>query len=358
MNKKLLWGLFILAIAALVAGFSMDFFPKGEEVPSAEWPTTPVERVDIGSTVLATGIIKPMVGAEVRVGSRVSGIVRKLFVSVGDRVHEGTLLAEIDPTEFEARLRQAEADLEVAKANLGFAVLDKDRQNDLLGQDLVSQNVADVAERAHEVAVAEVKQAEANLEYARIQLEYTKIRAPISGVVASVSTQEGETVAASFAAPTFVTIIDLNRLEVWAYVDETDIGRIEKGQKAEFTVDTYSDVDFEGTVVAVYPSAEIQDNVVNYVTIIRIADDQGRILRPEMTTTVNIFLEERKDVLAVPNRAVHRERGQRFVYVLEGGRPVKRWVKVGWRDDDYTEVVEGLEENEDVILGEVNLTPE
>ena len=358
MNRKLLLGLFILIVAALVTGFSMGIFPKSEDVQSLDWPTTPVKRVDIGSTVLATGIIKPMVGAEVRVGSRVSGIVKRLYVSVGDNVREETLLAEIDPTEFEARVRQAEADLEVAKANLEFAVLDKDRQNELLGKELVSQNVADTAGRAYEVAEAEVKQAEANLEFARIQLEYTKIRAPISGVVASVSTQEGETVAASFAAPTFVTIIDLNRLEVWAYVDETDIGRIQIEQKAAFTVDTYSDVDFEGTVVAVYPSAEIQDNVVNYVTIIRISNDQGRTLRPEMTTTVNIYLEKRENVLAVPNRAIRRERGRRFVYVLQDGQPLRQWVKVGWKDNDYTEIVEGLEESQEVILGEVTLSPE
>lgn len=358
MNKKFLFGLFMLVIATLVTGFSMGFFPRNEDIQSMDWPTTQVKRVDIGSTVLATGIIKPMVGAEVRVGSRVSGIVKRLYVSVGDSVREETLLAEIDPTEFEARVRQAEADLEVAKANLEFAVLDKDRQVELLGKELVSQNVVDVAGRAHEVAEAEVKQAEANLEYARIQLEYTKIRAPISGVVASVSTQEGETVAASFAAPTFVTIIDLNRLEVWAYVDETDIGRIQIDQRAAFTVDTYSDVDFEGTVVAVYPSAEIQDNVVNYVTIIRISNEQGRILRPEMTTTVNIYLEKRENVIAVPNRAIRRERGRRFVYVLRDGQPLQQWVKVGWKDNDYTEIVEGLEESQEVILGEVTLSPE
>jgi macrolide-specific efflux system membrane fusion protein len=241
---------------------------------------------------------------------------------------------------------------------LEFALLDRTRQNELLAKELVSQNVVDVAERAHEVGEAEVRQAEANLEFAQIQLEYTKIRAPIPGVVASVSTQEGETVAASFASPTFVTIIDLDRLEVWAYVDETDIGRIEKGQTAQFTVDTYSDVEFEGTVVAVYPSAEIQDNVVNYVTIIRISNEQGKTLRPEMTTTVNIFLEKRENVLAVPNKAIRRERGRKFVYVLEGREPVQRWVTVGWKDNDYTEISEGLEENEDVILGEVDLSPE
>ncbi len=91
----------------------------------------------------------------------------------------------------------------------------------------------------------------------------------MAGVVASVSTQEGETVAASFAAPTFVTLLDLARLEVWAYVDETDIGRIHRGQDATFTVDTYGDDEFAGRVTAIYPQAEIRDNVVNYVAVIR-----------------------------------------------------------------------------------------
>jgi len=108
--------------------------------------------------------------------------------------------------------------------------------------------------------------------------------------VASVATQEGETVSASFATPTFVTLIDLNRLEVWAYVDETDIGRIELGQRATFTVDTYGDASFAGTVTAIYPKAEIRDNVVNYIAVVRFEPQPGRTLRPDMTAFVRIAL--------------------------------------------------------------------
>lgn len=112
--------------------------------------------------------------------------------------------------------------------------------------------------------------------------------------MASVSTQEGETVAASFATPTFVTLVDLSRLEVWAYVDETDIGRIKVGQRASFTVDTYGDETFEGSVTAIYPKPEIRDNVVNDVTVVRFDPPCDRILRPEMTTTVRITVDARK----------------------------------------------------------------
>src|SRR5207248_1630317 len=142
--------------------------------------------------------------------------------------------------------------------------------------------------RAYAVAEQQVAGARANLDFAAAQLDYSKIVAPIGGVVASVATQEGETVAASFAAPTFVTLIDLSRLEVWAYVDETDIGRIRVGQPARFTVDTYGDQEFAGRVTAIYPRPEIRDNVVNYVTVIRFDPPRDRTLRPEMTTTVRI----------------------------------------------------------------------
>ena len=204
-------------------------------------------------------------------GSRVSGIVKRLHVNIGDRVEKGQLLGELDPTEFNARYNQALAALENAKAELDYAALNLKRQRSLKKKNFTSQDKVDAAEKSHEVMVSVFKQTEANLDYARIQLGYTRIKAPISGVVASVSTQEGETVAASFTAPTFVIIIDLERLEVQAYVDETDIGRIEKGQRASFTVDTYPGIDFEGTVTAIYPKAEMKDNVVNYITIIDIS---------------------------------------------------------------------------------------
>src|SRR5262249_11338270 len=173
--------------------------------------------------------------------------------------------------------------------------------------------------------------------------------APIGGVVASVTTQEGETVAASLAAPTFVTLVDLARLEVWAYVDETDIGHIRKGQAARFTVDTYPDHEFEGRVTAVYPQAEIRDNVVDYVTVVTFDPPRDRTLRPEMTTTVRVAVETRENVLALPRRAVRREQGRAYVLTPSGE---KRWVTVGSRDETDCEIVAGLREGEEVRVGE------
>ena len=229
--------------------------------------TVTVTRRDMSSSVLATGIIKPMVGAEVRVGSRASGTVQHLHVNIGDMVTKGQVLAELDPAELQAENNQAKAALENARANYEYAKLDLKRQHSLLKQNFISQNQLDLAEKSFEITKAKLKQAEANLAYAGIQLSYTKIIAPISGVIASVSTQEGETVTARFSAPTFVTIINLKKLEVWAYVDETDIGRVQVGQHSTFTVDTYPATDFEGVVTAIYPKAINQDNVVNYIEI-------------------------------------------------------------------------------------------
>lgn len=291
-RKNALFLIGVVIVMAAAVGFLPGLFSgSNQKNPGAgqTGETGVVTRQEISPSVLATGIIKPCVGAEVRVGSRVSGIVKKLHVKIGDRVKKGQLLGELDPTEFKARFNQAQATMENANARLIYAELTLKRLQGLKKKDAVAQDKVDEAEKTRNVTIADLKQSRADLDYAGIQLGYSYIRAPIEGVVAAVSTQEGETVAASFSAPTFVIIIDLSRLEVWAYVDETDIGRIEEGQKAFFTVDTYPGVDFEGKVTAVYPKAEMKDNVVDYITIIDITDRKGFTLRPEMTTTVKIF---------------------------------------------------------------------
>jgi HlyD family secretion protein len=308
-----------------------------------------VTRRTLGSKVKATGVVKPRIGAEVKVGSRVSGVVARLHVRIGDAVARGQLLAELETRELAARRDQAAAALAATEATLQYARSDLERKRALRGAELLSAADLDVAERSRAVAEQQFTEAAANLDFASTQLGYSRITAPIAGIVASVATQEGETVAASLAAPTFVTLVDLARLEVWAYVDETDIGRIQKGQSARFTVDTYPDHEFEGRVTAVYPQAEIRDNVVNYVTVVTFDPPRGRTLRPEMTTTVRIAIETRDEVLAVPRRAVRREQGRTFVLTPAGE---KRWVTVGSRDETDCEIVDGLREGDKVLLGE------
>jgi len=346
------------ALVTLAAWFAVSRgLARSAETAALDLQTAVVERMHIGSTVLATGMIRPQVGAEVAVGSRLSGVLQRLRVTVGDRVEEGRLLAELDPTEFEARYEQAEAALETARVDRDFARQQFDRAQGLIHEQVIAQTEFDDAERALKASDARFREAEATLRSAEIQLDYTKIRAPISGVVASVSTQVGETVAASFAAPTLVTIVDLDRLEVWAYVDETDIGRVEVGQKATFTVDTYPATDFGGVVTAIRPAAEIQNNVVNYVTVLQIGDSGDYILRPEMTATVNIQLEGRDDALAVPNAAVKRDDGGTHVFLLAGEGSKRRGIRTGYRGRIHTEVIQGLEEGDVVLVSEIPAAP-
>ncbi len=339
----------VAVLLALAAGGWLALGVSGDKEQDTREVHT-VGRRDISATVMAMGVVRPMVGAEVKVGSRVSGVVTRLRANIGDQVKAGDVIAELDAAEHVAKIAQGEAALARARAEAELARVNLERSASMAERQYAPQQEVDVARSALQVAMAQERLAEANLESARIQLSYTRITAPVTGVVASVSTQEGETVAASFAAPTFVNIIDLDRLEVQAYVDETDIGRIQEGQAARFSVDSYPAQEFEGVVTAIYPKAVIQDNVVTYVATVQITDSKGQMLRPEMTAAVTIVLEPRANVLAVPAAAVGRDRAERFVTVLENGVPTRRTVRPGWTQGGWIEITEGLAEGEQIIL--------
>ncbi len=311
-------------------------------------------RRDVDAVVKATGVVRPVVGAEVKVGSRAPGGVERLNVRVGDRVERGQLLAELDARELAARRDQAAAALESARASAEYAAQQGARARRLAAGEGISRSDLERAESEATLARARVAEAAASLALARVRLDQARITAPISGVVASVSTQEGETVSAELAAPTFVTIIDLDRLELWAYVDETDIGRIQVGQETSFSVDAYPDRSFEGRVTAIYPRAEIRDNVVDYVVVVRLAPARDRVLRPEMTASVRIVVARRSGVVTVPRRALRRDGARTFVLCSQGGSPVQRTVRTGARDESQVEIVDGLRAGEEVLVGPGN----
>ena len=179
-----------------------------------------------------------------------------------------------------------------------------------------------------------------DLAAAEVDLSYAVIRAPISGTVASVSTQEGETVAASFAAPTFVTIIEDNALELVAMVDETDIANVRPGEAVRFTVEALPSQEMRATVKRIDPVATIISGVVNYPVTASIRKD-AYLLKPDMTANISIQTEEHQ-ALVVPNAAIQRDSEDRFVYVLSGEKPVMRRVVCGTRDSGFTEIKKGL----------------
>jgi macrolide-specific efflux system membrane fusion protein len=384
----------VVALALLVA-----WIRSGTRESGVSGETVRVERRRFASAVVAIGAVRPQIGAEVKVGSRISGRVRRLRANIGDAVERGQILAELETEELDALMSQRRAELDLADARLQalerlspeeiaraeadvarfeasakLAAEEWNRQQSLLRErvataaeaeaarerHLVAQAQRDAALRALELArassvsqrkqaEAEVARARAALESARVDRSFATITAPIAGIVASVATQEGETVAAGLSAPTFVTVVDLARLQVNAYVDEVDIGKVAVAQSAYFTVDAFPSHEFEGKVTALYPNATIQDNVVKYVVAISIASDPDRRLRPEMTTSVRIQLAPRS-VLAVPVRAVGRDSGRSQVHVLVDGRLEPREVRLGWREGAWAEVVHGLREGEQVLL--------
>ncbi|MEX2153454.1 MAG: efflux RND transporter periplasmic adaptor subunit [Gemmatimonadaceae bacterium] len=361
--------------------------------------TVAVSRRPFAATVTALGAVKPRIGAEVRVGSRISGRVRRLRANVGDRVSAGQVIAELETADLDAIVAQRRAELKLAEARLEaidvlapaeeakaqsdvdrfsasakLAADESERQQSLLKQKVATGAEADGAAERHAVAQANLesarralqlvrsgtterrKQASADYERAMAALtsamvdrSFAIISAPISGIVASVATQEGETVAAGLSAPTFLTIVDLGRLQVNAFVDEVDIGKVRTGQAATFSVDAFPARDFAGQVSAIYPSATIQDNVVKYVVAVDITPGVEGTLRPEMTASVRIRIDERT-VLAIPARAVRREDGGSVAYVRADGRSQARPIRIGWRDGPWVEVAQGLREGERVLI--------
>jgi len=245
-------------------------------------------------------------------------------------------------------------------------VADWERAQELGPSDALSQSDFDAAQSAHQIAEANVAvgkaailqaqngvaQAEAALRRAEQNLGYCTIISPVKGLIIDRRVNIGQTVVASLNAPSlFLLAKDFKRMQVWVSVNEADIGSIHQGQPVTFTVDTYPETDFEGTVTSIYPDAVIENTVVNYITIISIGDRQGKTLRPEMTANVTLFLETRENVLTVPRKAIRRDRGRYVVMVVHGGTLEEREVRVGWRDDNYTEIVKGLEEGETVAIG-------
>lgn len=340
----------VIAAAAAFVAHSRTGSEKGETA----FTTAVVEKRDLGSLVQATGIVKPKVGAEVKVGARITGRVEHLYANIGDRVKKDQVLVRLEQDDLKARADQAEAAYLEAYASFDKARSDLERDKPLAQAGYISRQNIDVLQNAFDVAKARVARAKADQDYAKAQLSYATIKAPIGGTIASVTTQQGETVAAGLSAPTFITIIDLNKLEVNAYIDETDVGKIGVGQEALFTVDTFTDRDFKGKVTAIYPRAVLQENVVNYITLISIGNSDGK-LKPDMTANVTITLNKKKGVLVVPGAAVIREGGKKYA-MLQGrdGKTSRREVKTGWKEGTYLEITSGLKEGDVVVMAEGN----
>jgi RND family efflux transporter MFP subunit len=331
----------IVAVAAIAgAGYWGWGLLKTDEAGALETTFVTPERRTIASTVLASGIIRLRVGAEVRVGAQMSGIVQELNVTVGSKIKRGDVIARIDSRSLEARRDQALAQVSILEQEIRRAEVELARAEQLDVQNLVART--DVEDRTLDLADAQARleKARRDVDVVETDLSFAVIRAPITGTVASVTTQKGETVATSFTTPTFVTIIEDGASELVAMVDETDIGNVEAGNPVLFTVEAYPAMEFEGEVVQIAPKGTLISGVVNFEVMIDI-NSPADVLKPDMTANVSIRTAER-EALVLPGAAIQRDGFERFVYVDQDGELMKRTVSVGTRDAGVTEIRQGI----------------
>src|SRR5918998_3556615 len=299
MNKKHLTA--AAAGLTLLAGGAW-FYRHADAKETPAYRFAAVERGSLQSAVSATGALSAV--RTVQVGTQVSGQVSGIYVDFNDRVRKGQLLARIDPTLQQQAVEEARAGLERAEAQLSLAQAEYARNKQLFDAKIVTASEFGTVQSNFSVQQANVKSARIALERAQKNLAYTNIYAPIDGVIVERNVDVGQTVAASLSAPQlFLIANDLSQMQILASVSESDIGSIKEGQPAKFTVQSYPDQTFRGTVEQVRLQSKTQDNVVNYTAVVRVQNENGRLL-PGMTATVKFLTASADSVLLVPNAAL------------------------------------------------------
>ncbi|MGN0838082.1 MAG: efflux RND transporter periplasmic adaptor subunit [Pyramidobacter sp.] len=372
-----------LIVAAAGAGI-YQYRSTSSASSSVGYRTAAVRRGSLRSVIQATGSLSAE--ETVDVGTQISGKINDIFVDYNDKVTQGELLAEMDSRTQQAEVDVAKAnvlaaraDLAKAKATLLKANRDLKRTRELIKKDLIAHSDLDADVEAQATAEADVKAAEASvaqteaaLRKAEINLGYTKIYSPVDGVIVSKNVEKGQTVAASYQTPSIVEIArNLKQMQVEVNVDEADVGSVKVGQKTEFTVDAYPDVTFHGSVTQVRISPTSSDNVVSYTVIVKVNNDDEKLM-PGMTANVSLVVSEKNDILLVPNSALRfrpvaasaQTQGgppsrkptiaaaeTPGVYVLRDGVPVKVDVTKGITDGQNTEILTGIDEGTQVLVG-------
>lgn len=306
-----------VVIGLAVSGLGVGVFLQFRSPPaSPTYVSAPLTRGDLAATISATGALRGQ--DTVAVGAETSGRVSAVHADFNDLVHVEQVLVEIDPAQYQASLRQSEAQLLAARAEVQSreaSVIEArqavERARGMTTDGLTSRQsleAAEAAARRAEAAVAaaraQVAVAQADVSSRRTALEKTQIRSPLDGVVLSREVEPGQTLAAGMTTPVVFRIArDLRQMEVTIAIDEADVGRAKVGQKSTFTVDAWPGRTFPGMLHEIHNVAVTKDNVVTYEALLRVSNDDLS-LRPGMTATVTIQTESRTGVLRVANAAL------------------------------------------------------
>ena len=383
-----------------------------EEEPPPVYQAIPVATRDIVVSAQASGTIQPDTVVEVK--SKASGEILELRVETGQLVKRGELMVRVDPRNPRNLLAQARADLDVAQARLTNATSQKRRADELFKSQSITEQEHENALLDYANARAEVVRARVAVDDAQNQMDDTNVLAPITGTIIEKLVERGQVISSPTrdvgGGTVLLKMADLGLVQVRTLVDETDIGKIQVGQRATVTVDPYPNRPFEGTVLKIEPQAITEQNVTMFAVLVRI-DNRGGLLRPGMNSEVEIHVGQREDVLAVPNAALRTQRdvgsaaqvlglspadvqrdlasrsqgtrdgggapagaggraamggsaaaggrarpvdasfgGRYIVFVKRPEGPEAVWIRTGLTDLDYSEVVDGLQAGDSVLI--------
>jgi HlyD family secretion protein len=418
------WLLLLLILAGAATGGFYVWQRNRTNGDEVIFRTAPVEVGDLAATISSTGTIEPE--EVIDVGAQVAGQIKNFgidpndssrVIDYGTHVHPNTLLAQLDDALFKARVEQADgalaaADAQIAMALAGIAkaeadliqyrakVVQTERDWERAQQLKLTRNIAeldfDIARANYETARSSIGVAEAvlgqakaakiqaeksrfqmegNLHEAQVNLGYTQIRSPVEGVIVDRRVNVGQTVVAGLNAPSlFLIAKDLKRLQVWASVNEADIGNIHTGQSVRFTVDAFPNETFVGQVAQIRLNATMTQNVVTYTVLVNTDNSSGRLL-PYMTAALQFEVARRNNVVLVPNAALrwkprptmvapeYRKAAKHAKADKEGSDKATVWiqdgefvrpvpVRTGLTDGVQTEILSGeLEQGEPIVIG-------
>ena len=375
--------LIILLILGVGGYFVYDKFFKVKE-EEVEFITKKAKKGSFSKKVDATGEI--FATELIDVGAQVSGQIKKLYVKLGDQVKKGDMIASIDSStqqnsidNKEAQLAIYKAQLESAKVALNIAKTQFDRENALFAKNATSKQEFESAKNTFSANSAKIKELEAQIKQtnielstAKINLGYTKITAPRDGTVVSVQVEEGQTVNANQTTPTIVNIADLSHVKMKMQIAEGDITKIKVGTPVEYSILSEPTKKFQTTVSSIdpglttlsdgsygssssskssYSSSSSSSSAVYYYAQ-SIVDNKDGILRIGMTTQNELLIANVEDAIIVPSIGIKKDENGTFVYVLKDGKPVKTAVKTGIKDNLDTQIISGINEDDEIITSQ------
>jgi HlyD family secretion protein len=363
----------LISIAILAIGGGIFYYFNHKKVALETFETSKAHYGYIAKSITATGTIQPV--DTVAVGSQVSGVIKKIFVDFNTVVKKGQLIASIDPTIILAQKQQSIANLANAESNLRFQQSTHERQNKLFLLGAISKADYQIALNSFTSAKAAVDNAKAQLKITTQNLIYTNIYSPINGMILNKNVSEGQTIAASFNAPTlFIIAKDLTKMQVRAAVDEADIGEVKSGQNVSFTVDAFPNEIFKGSVQQILLHAKVTSNVVTYTTLINVNNTSLK-LKPGMTASINIYTIEDANALLIPSKSLtfkpdsiaikqfkiinakkvkiddtqNNEMQKGKVWTKSGDTLFEKNITIGMTDEINVKVTQGLKNGSEVI---------